>query len=74
MNIYRQDDNQQYPSLIQRTNGHWFVPVLVCPYILGELETQVQNLYVYIFRKNFNSHLFLVKFTPGLPQSGPGYA
>ncbi len=48
--------------------------MLVCPYILGELETQVQNLYVYIFRKFFNSHLFLVKFTPGLPQSGPGYA
>jgi hypothetical protein len=46
--IYRQDDNQQYPSLIQRTNEHWFGPVLVGPYISGEPQTQFQNLYVYI--------------------------
>jgi hypothetical protein len=26
------------------------------------------------FRKILNSHLFLVKFTPCPPQSGPGYA
>ncbi len=47
--IYRQDDNQQYPSSIQRTNEYWFGPMLVCPYISGEPQTQFQNLYVHIY-------------------------
>jgi len=50
--IYRQDDNQQYPSCIQRTNEHWFGPVLVCPNISGEPQTQFQNLYVCIYIYN----------------------